>query len=397
MASAPRLSWPSRSLLAVGVPLLAIVIWVPTVRFCFAPDIADYRQPTGVPEGTRAIAARHLRLWLDPAERRAEIEKMRGSNAEWDFMGRTYLVLALANMALREPARQNALLEVMDQIIDETLRLERDEGMYFFLMPYAHHGEFASHPARSLFVDGEIAMMLAARLLVADKASYRAPLSQRVGSMLAYMQRSPVLSGESYPDECWTFCNTTALAAIRMSDVALGQDHGEALRAWVRVAKQRLVDPGTGLLVSSYTLDGRTMDGPEGSSIWMAAHNLLLIDEPFARDQYIRARRELGRELLGFGYAVEWPPTWRGPRDIDSGPIVPVLEVSAGSSGLALLGASAFGDHDYLSSLLTTLRFAAFPSERDGVVRFHASNQVGDAVLLYALVFGPLWQRVKRG
>ena len=39
----------------------------------------------------------------------------------------------------------------------------------------------------------------------------------------------------------------------------------------------------------------------------MTAHCLQLIDEEFAADQYRRARKELGRELLGFGYAREWP------------------------------------------------------------------------------------------
>jgi hypothetical protein len=42
---------------------------------------------------------------------------MRQSNAEWDFMGRTFLVLSLAEMGLREPYRQREFLAVMDQII----------------------------------------------------------------------------------------------------------------------------------------------------------------------------------------------------------------------------------------------------------------------------------------
>ena len=58
--------------------------------------------------------------------RSVEIAKMRASNAEWDFMGRTFLVLALANMSLREPASQPQYLTIMDTIIEETLRLVPD-------------------------------------------------------------------------------------------------------------------------------------------------------------------------------------------------------------------------------------------------------------------------------
>ena len=86
---------------------------------------------------------------------------MRVSNAEWDFMGRSYLVWSLANMSLRDPASKPLYLRTMDQIIDETLQLEKQEGMYFFLMPYAKDRPYLVQPAHSLFLDGEIALMLA--------------------------------------------------------------------------------------------------------------------------------------------------------------------------------------------------------------------------------------------
>ena len=288
------------------------------------------------PLATR-LAAQQLYLWTDADSRQRELAKMRGSNAEWDFMGRSFLVWALANRSLRHPEKKGACLEVMDRIIDETLKTEQERGMYHFLMPYARNRPFVMQPPRSLFLDGEMALMLASRRLVAEKEAYREPLRQRVEEMVRRMEAGPVLCAESYPDECWMFCNSAALAAVRISDRLDGSDHSSFFRRWLQRAKEKLVDPGTGLLVSSFTLDGRPKDGPEGSSIWMAAHCLQLIDEEFAADQYRRARKELGREVLGFGYAREWPVSWVGPEDVDSGPVVPLLGVSAGSSGLAFL------------------------------------------------------------
>jgi hypothetical protein len=206
--------------------------------------------------------------------------------------------------------------------------------------------------------------------------------------MTEYMQESPVLCGESYPDECWTFCNTTALAGLMMLDRSAGTDHGDLARAWVTHARAHLVEPRTGLLVSRYTYDGRVLDGPEGSSIWMTAHNLLVVDAGFARDQYARAKTELGASLLGFGWAREWPDAAPGRPDVDSGPTIPLLGASAGSSGLALLGAAAFGDEAWLGELLGSLELAGLRDARAG--RYRASNEVGDAVLLYALSYGPL-------
>ena len=208
------------------------------------------------------------------------------------------------------------------------------------------------------------------------------------------MQESPVLAGESYPDECWTFCNTVALAAMRMSDALDKTDHKEFFRRWLDNARTKLVDPKTGLLVSSFTFHGGALDGPEGSSIWMSAHCLQLIDREFAAQQYRRARDLLGKTVIGFGFAREWPDTWRGRIDVDSGPVIPILKISPSSSGLAILGAGAFGDDTYLTQLVTSLNFGGFPVSTEGRLRFASSNQVGDAVLLYALVVGPLWEEV---
>ncbi|HEY3448648.1 MAG TPA: hypothetical protein VGK67_19985 [Myxococcales bacterium] len=380
--------------LAVGV-----AVWFPLVHLPFrwlAP--APEYQGDGVPPRARKLAARHLRLWTDPTLRAGELNRMRASNAEWDFMGRSFLAWSLANMALRDPATKADALRVIDQILEETLRLEQEKGPEFFLMPYARRAPFVMQPARSQFLDGEIALMLAMRRTIEEKAEFKAQLSERVQLMVDRMNQSPVMSAESYPDECWTFCNAIALAAIRMSDFLDGTDHSALLKKWVETAKVKLVHPGTGLLVSSYKVDGTHLDGPEGSSIWMAAHALQVVDPDFARDQYQRARKELGVTVAGFGYSREWPKSWKGPLDVDSGLVVPLLEASPGGSGLALVGAASFGDAEYLAALHASLDFAAFPTESgNGELRYSASNQVGDAVLLYSTTLGPMWKRVQEG
>lgn len=379
--------------LAIGV-----AVWLPSVHLPFrllAP--ASEYQGEGVPPRARKLAARHLRLWTDPALRAGELARMRKSNAEWDFMGRSFLAWSLANMALRDPSTKADALRVIDQILEETLKLEASEGPEFFLMPYARRAPFVMQPARSQFIDGEIALALAMRRAVEEKSAYQPLLAERVKLMVDRMGQSATLSAESYPDECWTFCNTVSIAAIRISDFLDGTDHSAFIRTWLETAKAKLVHPETGLLVSSYKLDGTHLDGPEGSSIWMAAHMLQLVDPAFAADQYQRARQELGVTVAGFGYSREWPRSWKGPLDVDSGLVVPVLEASPGGSGLALLGAASFGDADFLAALHASLDFAAFPTESNGELRYSASNQVGDAVLLYSTTLGPLWKKVQEG
>jgi hypothetical protein len=385
----------------ISISLLVLVaagiIWLPCLHLVFARPISDFKKSEGLSPKARQLAARHLQLWTNPDSRQKELDRMRASNAEWDFMGRSFLVWSLANMGLRQPESKAAYLQTMDQIIDETLRLEKEKGMYHFLMPYATAGKYMMKPERSLFLDGEIAMMLASRRMLEEKAEYKTLLTERVNIMTDEFSRSPHLLLESYPDECWMFDHCVALDAFKMADYLDRTDHSKLIHDWIAMAKEKLVDTQSGLLLASFTTDDVPLGGPQGSTLWMAAHCLQPLDPDFARDQYQRARKQLGEITLGFGYAHEWPATWTGPANIDSGPIFPVFNISAGSSGMAFIGASAFDDEPFLKSLASTLDFAAFPSKKSGRLKYCASNQVGDAAFLYAATLGPLWQKIEGG
>ena len=376
--------------------LLALTVWLPCLHFFFRKPLSNFYQENGISPKARQLAARHLQLWTDPKLRQAELKKMRSSNAEWDFMGRSFLVWSLANMGLREPQMKAQYLPVMDQIIQETVKIEQQDGIYAFLMPYAKDRPYRVKPARSLFIDGEIVLMMGARRILQEEPDYKQPMTERLKLIEERWRGNPIMAAESYPDECWTFDHAVALAAFKVADRLDGTDHTALCRRWIAIAKAKLVHKESGLLVSAYETDGTPIYGPEGSTIWMVAHCLQVVDEPFARDQYERARKELGRVVLGFGYCTEWPASWQGPCDIDSGMVIPVFQVSAGSSGMAFMAASSFHDWNFLRSLNATLDMAAFPSRRNGQLKYCASNQVGDAALLYASVLGPLWEKARQ-
>src|SRR5580704_10628917 len=86
--------------------LIATVVWLPSVHLLYYRSGAEFRSEAGLSTRARELASWQLHLWQDPAQRQAELARMRRSNAEWDFMGRSFLVWALANIAMREPARK---------------------------------------------------------------------------------------------------------------------------------------------------------------------------------------------------------------------------------------------------------------------------------------------------
>jgi len=349
----------------------------------------------------RGLLERHLALWEGGST--AEVDTMRATNPEWDFMGRSFLGLALLNLCIRAPGDAPRLFRALDALIDDTLATLHRAGPLHYLLGYATSGPFLNPARRSLFVDGELLAVLAARRLVAthlqrpDAARYHRDQAVLAEAIAVHLDWSPLGHGESYPDECWAFCNAFSLAALHLDQLTTDRDHRARIARSLSTLKRDLLDPVTGMMISEYRTTGTPQDGPEGSSLFLTASHLALLDPRFAADQYRRARSHLVRSLAGFGWAREWPDTWRGAMDIDSGPIIPVLDASPGASGLAFVGAGAFGDRDTLASLLASLELAAFPTWRGDQLSYAASNQVGDAVLLYALVQGPLWRLARRG
>ncbi|MFH1421825.1 MAG: hypothetical protein ABIH42_03810 [Planctomycetota bacterium] len=383
-----------RILFAMFFLLAGIILWLPLIHLFFKPSLPTYFNDHAISLKAKLLATHQVLPWTTPTNN-AALNKMRIANAEWDFMSRTYLVLALSNMALSEPENKTYYLSTIDSIINDTLKLEKQHGIYYFLMDYAKEKPWVSKKQRSLFQDGEIALMLAARQAVMVNDTFIEPLQERINIIIEVMKQSPMLSGESYPDECWTFCNVVALAAVKLSDYVTKDNHVEFIQQWILQAKEKLIDKKTGLLISAYTFDGKPLQGPEGSSIWMAAHLLYILNKDFAQNQYSLSKKELGDSLFGFGYAREWPYSWSDSEDIDSGPIVPFLKASASSSGLAILGARTFNDNDFLLKLIASLNFIGFPMREKNGLKYCASNQVGDAVLLYSMVTGPLWQKIE--
>lgn len=324
-------------------------------------------------------------------------DAMRATNPEWDFMGRAFLGLALCNLAIRAPAEAPRFLAALDGLIADTAVQTSAHGDRHWLLPYAGRAPFRNRSGASLFVDGELAALVAARRIVGGDDRFDPVLDERIARIRAHLDGSPLGHGESYPDECWAFCNAFAAVALTLDQAVRGGggrvDHRHALARW-RSGLDRLVDPGSGMLLSSYTYDGEPLDGPEGSSLHLVTSHLALLDPALGRAQYALSREHLLSGLLGFGWSREWPAGWRGPVDVDSGPIIPILDASPGASGLAFVSAGAY-DPRTLRSLLASLELAGFPTWDGDRLSYAASNPVGDAVLLYALVQGPLWRLVR--
>ncbi len=385
-----------RSLLKwVGI---ACGLWILAFLFCwlisdwlFIPDADDYYGDE-MPADVRGHLEYFHHVWKDVGRRKAALDEMSAENPEWDFISRTFLGYSLANVALKYPDEKERSLQLLDTVIDDTVKVPwRD-----FLLPYGKERPFFAKPQRSIMVDGELALMIGLRRLVEDPQGY--PHRKLHGELIKYcidaIERQPTMVAESYPDECWLWCVPCALAAVRVWDVLEGEDHSDLFVRWEKVARARLIKPSNGLFYSAVRLDGEELHKPEGSTIWMGAYFLEPVCPDLAREQYAVMKEKLSGRLLCFGYGREWPKGEEGEWDIDSG--YTPFGMGPASTGFAMIASKELDDRDFFVRLVGILDIAGVPRMKKGQYRYASSNLVGDATFLLAKTTGPAWDEVER-
>lgn len=147
------------------------------------------------------------------------------------------------------------------------------------------------------------------------------------------------------------------------------------------------MDATSGLVIQRMgARDGRPHDAPRGSGTGLAAYSAGFADRAVAdllADGLMRQRAS----FLGFAAIREYAPGHHGRGDVDSGPVV--LGVSVSATGFALASARATGRFDGFRSLFRTTNLFGLPVEVGGRKRFVTGGPIGNALLLALLTSGP--------
>jgi len=154
-------------------------------------------------------------------------------------------------------------------------------------------------------------------------------LTERVNLIAEGLRRNPHMVLESYPNECWMFDHCVALAAISTGR-PVGRHRSFGLDSRLACdGERKAVHPNPVCWCPALPrLVGRLMV-PKVPHLGGLPF-LQFLDADFARAQYELARRQLEKSLSALATHTNGPATWPGPADIDSGPIIPVLDISAG-------------------------------------------------------------------
>lgn len=211
-----------------------------------------------------------------------------------------------------------------------------------------------------------VALAAAGRSGDAEAADAAATFARRLatavdGRRLAELETYP---GETYPPDL----------AVVIAALALQGDHDEVVASLIARFRVEAIDPETGLVRQRL---GQGEPGPvRGSGTMLAAHFLGYADPALARELGDAARRHLSDRVGPFGGVREVPRGAPPAQDVDSGPVVFGLSVSA--SGFGLSAARRTGDERWHRELFRSAHTAGAWSRG----WFYTGGCLGNALLL---------------
>ncbi|MEJ3745923.1 hypothetical protein WEI85_21850 [Actinomycetes bacterium KLBMP 9797] len=198
---------------------------------------------------------------------------------------------------------------------------------------------------------------------------------------------SPYLT--AYPGQAWPVDSTVAVASLRLHDTLLPPRYAGTVERWLLGVRERL-DPRTGLLPHRAAPDtGQPAEVARGTSQSVIHRFLVDIDPAFARDQYLRFRDRYVTKPLHFGPAVrEYPEGMSGPADVDSGPLL--LGISLSATVVTLGAAQVNGDRPLAAALASYGELAGVPVDTPWTKRYaFGLLPIGDAFLAWSKTARP--------
>lgn len=187
----------------------------------------------------------------------------------------------------------------------------------------------------------------------------------------------------AYPGQRWPVDTVVALGAVARADDAVGVPGADAdLARWVR-ATRGLRDAHAGLYPHRVAPDGAPLEGPRGTSASLIATFMPDIDRPDAAAHWDAFRTAFVTREAGLVGVREYPHGTTGPGDVDSGPLV--LGVSLSASAVGAAAARSAGAEDLSVTLDHQAELLGMPWTQDGRRSYLAGRvPVGDAFLAWS-------------
>jgi hypothetical protein len=372
-----------RRAMALGVALGVVRLLAPW--WCGRDADGWFR---GDPALQRQLAEQLVRFEArDDAQRGATGPDGNRFAGEWALVAHQMTALGLAQLCLAHPdgqpryvptVRAAAVKTFLPEMRDfGTLAWSGEDALASLEGPHGH--AYLAYAALAVGM---------ARLL--DQAFPADVARQHDALVAAYerrLLRSPTGLIETYPDEAYPTDVAAVAAAIAVHGRVTGADHRAVLAHWAERVRTVQIDAQSGLVIQRMGAnDGAAHDAPRGSGTALAAYFAGFADRSVAQllgEGLFRHESS----LWGFGALREYADGYRGQGDVDSGPVL--LGVSVSATGFALAPARALGRRESFTRIYRTADLFGLPVALGDRLSFATGGAVGNALLLAMLTSGP--------
>ncbi len=305
-------------------------------------------------------------------------------DGEWALVSSQMAALGLAQVIASHPELRARYLPALRSAVD---RLLRPRAFAFATRawggsPFDSLDDDAGHAYLGYATRGVGA------LRAVDPGTPHAALHDRlVAALSRRLSRARDGVVETYPGEAYPCDIASMVGALGQHAQITGADHRELIARVATVYRARWTDPASGYLVQSVEpATGRWLSPARASGTALSAYFWSFADDAMARELNAALARHGHRSFVGFGAVSEYARGDHGLGDIDSGPVV--MGVSVSATGFSLASARRFGDRGRFRELYRTAALFGVPAARGQGRAFVAGGPIGNAVLLAMLTAG---------
>jgi hypothetical protein len=380
-----------RSFIRACVTLAVIAAWAASApRFVAGRDAGAYFVgEAGAEEGLAREVAAYVRSGVSTSAFHTGSARFDG---EWTVVTHQMAALGLGQIALRRPELRAAYLPVIELCLE---RLLAPDTTAFGTEAWGERGLDRADSEGGHAYLGYLNLAFG-MLRLLDRETRFAAVHDRVTEALARrLAAAPHALIETYPGEAYPADVAAVIGSIGLYDRATGADHRALLDRAAGTYRDRFVDRGSGLLHQmADAKTGRPLGPPRASGTSIAVYFLSFASPAspafaaLSRDLFAALSDRQRAAFLGFGGVREHAPGHEGGGDIDSGPVV--FGVSVSASGFALAGAKIYGDRALFTELYRTAHLFGVPVRRgSGGSRFMSGGPIGNAILLAMMTAAP--------
>lgn len=304
-------------------------------------------------------------------------------DAEWVFGTAQMAALGFAQQAVADPTARDVAIARMEVAIDAMLA---EPGREFDRMKWGNDplDALETGTGHAAWLGYANLALSAHRALVKD--SRYAELNDRITDAIARrVLTEPHAVFETYPDERYPVDTAVGMASVMLHDRTTGADHAAAVAHWRASFDTTQRDPTSGLLFQATRADGRPASPVRGSGTMLTAWFLSFGDPVLACDLYAAGRDGLLGRVGPVVGVREYQRGVSGSGDIDSGPIVLGLGLSA--TGFGIGAARACGDEATAGSLTRTAEWFGSADDEGEVRHWKAGETFGGAPVADAILF----------